>query len=55
MKLRDMLKDRLKDDEELAKKRELIKDIGMLIILSGIIIITLLAMDDNMDSHINNV
>lgn len=44
MKLRDMLKDRLKDDEELAKKYELVKDVGMLITLSGIIIITLLVM-----------
>lgn len=39
MKLRDMLKDRLKEDEELADDFEFIKDFGMAIILSGIIII----------------
>lgn len=40
MKLRDMLKDRLKEDEELTKDFEFVKDLGMAIILSGIIIIT---------------
>lgn len=44
MKLRDMLKDRLKDDEEFAKKCELVKDIGIVVILSGIIIVLLFIM-----------
>lgn len=41
MKLGDMLKDRLKGDEELAKKCELIKDFGMALALSGIITVAL--------------
>jgi len=41
MKLRDMLKDRLKDDEELAKKYDLIKDFGITLTLSGIITVAL--------------
>lgn len=41
MKLRDMLKDRLKDDDELAKKCDTIKDLGIAIALSGIIVVAL--------------